>query len=69
MKVSEESQVALRAMERAALSARRLAAEKKILLPIWRDGGIVYIDPREESQPGTGANGEGGSAGAPPPSP
>jgi hypothetical protein len=45
-------------MERAAVSARKLAAEKNLKLPVWRDGKIVFIEPKEEAQQGVGRNAE-----------
>ena len=37
-------------MERAAIAARKLAAEKNLRLPVWRDGKIVFIEPNNEAQ-------------------
>lgn len=51
MKEDQETALALRAMERAARIARRQAAEKNLKMPIWKNGAIVYIDPRDETQP------------------
>lgn len=52
MKEDQETALALRAMERAARIARRQAAEKNLKMPIWKNGAIVYIDPRDETPSG-----------------
>ncbi len=36
---------ALAAMKRAAINARKLAAEKGLKIPVWKDGKTVYEDP------------------------
>ena len=58
MNLSKEAEQALRAMKRAAIAARRLAAEKNLTLPVWRDGQIVFIEPNEGAQQGVGRNAE-----------
>ena len=52
MKEDKEAAEALRAMERAARIARRQAAEKNLKMPVWKNGAIVYIDPKEEPPSG-----------------
>ncbi len=52
MKEDKEAVEALREMERAARIARRQAAEKNIKMPVWRNGEIVYVDPKEEPTSG-----------------
>lgn len=56
MKISSESEFALNALKRAAKEARRKAAEKNLLIPVWKDGAIVYENPKEISQPGDAPN-------------
>lgn len=58
MNLSKEAEGALRAMERAAVAARALAAEKRLKLPVWRDGKIVFIEATGEAQQGVGRNAE-----------
>lgn len=36
------------AMKRAAIQARRVAAQNGIPLAIWRDGKVVFIGPEDE---------------------
>jgi hypothetical protein len=36
---------ALEAMKRAAINARKLAAEKGLKIPVWKNGKTVYEDP------------------------
>ena len=52
IRMTEDKEVAeaLRAMERAARIARRQAAEKNLKMPVWKNGAIVFIDPKQESQ-------------------
>ncbi|MCH7919109.1 MAG: hypothetical protein IIC50_14120 [Planctomycetes bacterium] len=52
MKEDQETALALRAMERAARIARRQAAEKNLKMPVWKNGAIVFIDPKEEPTSG-----------------
>ena len=50
MTMDAETALALKAMERTAGIARRRAAEKRVKIPVWRDGAVIYVDPNEESQ-------------------
>ena len=43
------SNSALRAMHRAAQIARDRAAEKRIKIPIWRNGKIYYEIPKQNT--------------------
>jgi len=43
------SNSALKAMRRAAQIARNKAAEKKIEIPIWRDGEIIFETPKKNT--------------------
>jgi len=58
MNLSKEAEGALRAMERAANAARALAAEKRLKLPVWRDGKIVFVGTNREAQQVVGRNAE-----------
>ena len=46
----KHSVVALRALEKAVRQARQTAAEKKLKVPVWEKGKIIYQDPREDLQ-------------------
>jgi len=37
----------MKAMQRASIEARRIAADKKLKMPIWENGKVIYIDPTE----------------------
>lgn len=43
------SNSALKAMRRAALVARDKAAEKKIKIPIWKNGKIFFETPEKNA--------------------
>ena len=55
MSLSKEAEGALRAMKRAVKAAQALAAEKKLMIPVWRDGKVVHLDPNELAQQGVGS--------------
>jgi len=40
------SKLAINAMYRASKMATKIAAEKNLKMPLWKDGKIVYIDPK-----------------------
>jgi len=41
------SKLALNAMCRASKEAHKKAADNNLQIPIWKDGNIVYIEPKE----------------------
>lgn len=41
------AELAMDAMHRAAEEAHKKAAEKNLKIPIWKDGRIIYADPKE----------------------
>ena len=41
------SELAIKAMYRASRIAQQIAAEKNLKLPIWKDGGVTYIDSKK----------------------
>jgi hypothetical protein len=45
--VKPETEKALAAMQRAADEAWKLAAMHGVKIPVWRDGRVVYVDPKE----------------------
>ena len=51
----ELSEAALRAMKRAANSARERAAEKNIEIPVWKEGKIVFEVPVKHPDPSQNA--------------
>lgn len=46
----KEPEQALAAMSRATCKAWKRAAEQHLKVPIWKDGRIIRIDPREYAQ-------------------
>ena len=46
----KESEQALEAMRRAARTARERAAALNMMVPVWKDGRIVHVDPKEPAQ-------------------
>lgn len=46
----KESEQALEAMRRAARTARERAAALNMMVPVWKDGRIVHVDPKESAQ-------------------
>ena len=54
--MDSETALALRAMERAARIARQRAAEKRVEIPVWRNGAVVFVDPKEGAQQDGAAN-------------
>lgn len=51
MKRNEDKDLALRGMRRAALVARERAARYGLQIPVWRDGAIVFVNPKTTAQP------------------
>jgi hypothetical protein len=45
MSAQDESKGALRAIRRAAVSARKRAARYEVPLAIWKDGEIAFLPP------------------------
>jgi hypothetical protein len=56
MKDTEDKDMALRGMRRAAVIARERASRFGLQIPVWRDGAIVFVDPKVGAQPDGGAN-------------
>lgn len=42
------SKLALDAMLRASKEAAERAAEKNLKIPVWKDGKIVFLEPKEK---------------------
>lgn len=51
MKDTEEKDLALKGMRRAAVVARERAARFGLRIPVWRDGVIVFVNPELKAQP------------------
>lgn len=56
MNGTEDMNLALKGMRRAAIIARERAARFGLQIPVWRDGAIVFINPEHKAQPDGGAN-------------
>lgn len=56
MKLNEDNDLALRGMRRAALVARERAARYGLQIPVWRDGAIVFVNPKIKAQPDAALN-------------
>ena len=56
VKDTEEKDLALKGMRRAAVKARERAARFGLKLPVWRDGAIVFVNPEVKAQPGAALN-------------
>lgn len=56
MTEEKHSTIALKAMERAVVEARKSAAEKGLTVPVWKNGRIIQQDPREDSEQGVPGN-------------
>jgi hypothetical protein len=41
------SKLALNAMCRASKEAQKKAADHNLKIPIWKDGNIVYMEPKQ----------------------
>ncbi len=41
------SKLAASAMCRASKSAQKKAASLNLKIPVWKDGKIIYVDPKE----------------------
>ena len=59
MKDTEEKDLALKGMRRAAIVARERAARFGLQIPVWRDGAIVFVNPELKAQQTTEVNVEG----------
>mgnify|MGYP005856993063 CR=1 FL=1 len=46
MKDTEDKDMALRGMRHAAVIARERASRFGLRIPVWRDGAIVFVDPK-----------------------
>ena len=66
MKNTENKDLALKGMRRAAVIARERAARFGLQIPVWRDGAVVFVNPKLKAQPDGSANSD--SAPAVPPS-
>ena len=53
MKEGSYALLALNAMRRASILAKRRAAAKNLKIPVWKDGKVSYIDPN--ISPATGS--------------
>ena len=62
---TSETEDALLAMRRAAEIARKRAVAYNLKLPIWKDGRVVYLDPKKLAQQDDSANGESAAAPSP----
>jgi hypothetical protein len=49
MKSTEDKDLALKGMRRAAIIARERAARFGVQIPVWRNGAIVFIHPKPEA--------------------
>ena len=49
MKISNDSELALNALKRAAKEARKKAAEKNLMIPVWKNGAVAYVNPKDSS--------------------
>jgi len=56
MSAQDESKGALRAIRRAATSARKRAARYEVPLAIWRDGEIAFLSPEQTEAQQDGAD-------------
>lgn len=56
MKESEDKDLALKGMRRAAVVARERAARFGLQIPVWRGGAIVFINPELKAQPNASLN-------------
>ncbi len=56
MKDTEEKDLALKSMRRAAVVARERAARFGLQIPVWRDGAIVFVSPELKAQPDAALN-------------
>jgi hypothetical protein len=56
MKDTEEKDLALKGMRRAAVVARERAARFGLQIPVWRDGAIVFVNPELKAQPDAALN-------------
>lgn len=43
---SHHASLALQAMQRAAEEAKKKASDKNLKMPLWKNGEIVFIDPK-----------------------
>lgn len=68
MKGTEDKDLALKGMRRAAVIARERAARFGLQIPVWREGVIVFVNPKLKAQPDGGANSDSGPV-APPSAP
>jgi hypothetical protein len=56
MKITEDEDLALKGMRRAAVIARERAARFGLQIPVWRDGAIVFVNPKVKEQADSGAH-------------
>jgi len=56
MKNTENKDLALKGMRRAAVIARERAARFGLQIPVWRDGAVVFVNPKLKAQPDGSAN-------------
>ena len=55
MKEGSYALLALNAMRRASILAKRKAAEKNLKIPVWQDGEVSYMDPNISPETGSKA--------------
>lgn len=55
MKEGSYALLALNAMRRASILAKRKAAEKNLKIPVWQDGKVSYMDPNTSRETGSKA--------------
>ena len=55
MKENSYALLALNAMKRASILAKRKAAEKNLKIPVWQNGKISYMDPNTSRETGSKA--------------
>ncbi len=55
MKEVSYALLALSAMRRASIFAKKKAAEKNLKIPVWQNGGVSYVDPNTAQPTGSKA--------------